>query len=88
MNEAATIRPPISLDKPLTIAILAMGGQGGGVLADWVVEVAEAAVLCPSFYRTEVIFNPSRWDRRLAGLRERVIGWLQRRRESRRIAFA
>ncbi len=32
---------PISLDKPLTIAILAMGGQGGGVLADWIVEVAE-----------------------------------------------
>ena len=41
MNEAAPIRPPISLDKPLTIAILAMGGQGGGVLADWIVEVAE-----------------------------------------------
>src|SRR5580693_4908520 len=51
-------------------------------------EVADAAVLCPSFYRTEVIFNPSRWDRRLAALRERVIGWLQRRREARRIAFA
>jgi indolepyruvate ferredoxin oxidoreductase alpha subunit len=51
-------------------------------------EVAEAAVLCPSFYRTEIIFNPSRWDRRLAALRERVIGWLQRRREARRIAFA
>ena len=32
---------PVSLDKPLTIAILAMGGQGGGVLADWIVEVAE-----------------------------------------------
>ena len=29
-------------------------------------EVAEAPVLCPSFYRTEIIFNPSRWDRRLA----------------------
>src|SRR5450432_375069 len=51
-------------------------------------EVAEAAVLCPSFYRTEIIFNPSRWDRCLAALRERVIGWLQRRREGRRIAFA
>ena len=42
MTEAASIQPrPISLDKPLTIAILAMGGQGGGVLADWIVEVAE-----------------------------------------------
>lgn len=30
-------------DKPLSVAILAMGGQGGGVLADWIVEVAEAA---------------------------------------------
>ena len=30
-----------SLEKPLTIAILAMGGQGGGVLADWIVAVAE-----------------------------------------------
>jgi indolepyruvate ferredoxin oxidoreductase beta subunit len=29
-------------DKPLTIAILAMGGQGGGVLTDWIVAVAEA----------------------------------------------
>jgi len=28
-------------DKPLSIAILAMGGQGGGVLADWIVAVAE-----------------------------------------------
>ncbi|WP_421693718.1 indolepyruvate oxidoreductase subunit beta family protein [Aestuariivirga sp.] len=29
-------------EKPLTIAILAMGGQGGGTLADWIVAVAEA----------------------------------------------
>ena len=41
MNEAAPIVPRVSLEKPLTIAILAMGGQGGGVLADWIVEVAE-----------------------------------------------
>ncbi len=31
-----------SPEKPITIAILAMGGQGGGVLSDWVVAVAEA----------------------------------------------
>ncbi len=42
MNETSPKQPrAISLDKPLTIAILAMGGQGGGVLADWIVEVAE-----------------------------------------------
>lgn len=29
-------------DKPISIAILAMGGQGGGVLTDWIVAVAEA----------------------------------------------
>jgi indolepyruvate ferredoxin oxidoreductase beta subunit len=29
--------------KPITIAILAMGGQGGGVLADWIVNLAEHA---------------------------------------------
>lgn len=28
---------------PIKIAILAMGGQGGGVLADWIVEMAEGA---------------------------------------------
>lgn len=32
----------LSADKPLSIAILAMGGQGGGVLADWIVALAEA----------------------------------------------
>jgi indolepyruvate ferredoxin oxidoreductase beta subunit len=31
-----------STDKPLAIAVLAMGGQGGGVLADWIVGMAEA----------------------------------------------
>ena len=27
--------------KPITIAILAMGGEGGGVLAEWIVDLAE-----------------------------------------------
>jgi indolepyruvate ferredoxin oxidoreductase alpha subunit len=51
-------------------------------------EVAEAAVLCPSFYRADIIYNPSRWDLRLAKIRGAVIGFLQRRREARRIVFA
>ena len=29
-------------EKPISIAIVAMGGQGGGVLTDWIVSVAEA----------------------------------------------
>jgi indolepyruvate ferredoxin oxidoreductase alpha subunit len=51
-------------------------------------EVAEAAVLCPSFYRADVIHNPTSADRLLARLRGAVIGALQRRREARRVAFA
>ena len=39
-------------------------------------EVAHAAVLCPSFYRADVITNPSRLDRLLARLRARVVAWL------------
>ncbi|HEY9347668.1 MAG TPA: 2-oxoacid:acceptor oxidoreductase family protein, partial [Inquilinus sp.] len=35
-------RSLLSQDRPLAIAILAMGGQGGGVLADWIVALAEA----------------------------------------------
>ena len=31
----------IELAKAITIAILAMGGEGGGVLADWIVDLAE-----------------------------------------------
>src|ERR1700741_5417347 len=28
--------------RPLSIAVMAMGGQGGGVLVDWIVALAEA----------------------------------------------
>jgi indolepyruvate ferredoxin oxidoreductase beta subunit len=31
-----------STERPISVAILAMGGQGGGVLADWIVHVAES----------------------------------------------
>ena len=51
-------------------------------------EVADAAVLCPSFYRADVIHNPSGWDRRLREVRAAVTGWLQRRREAKRLSFA
>ena len=39
-------------------------------------EVAHAAVLCPSFYRAEIVRNPTAWDRVLFRLRQTVIGWL------------
>jgi indolepyruvate ferredoxin oxidoreductase alpha subunit len=53
-------------------------------------EVAHAARLCPSFFRAEVISNPSTWDRFKARLRGTVINMLQRRIDRRlaRIAAA
>ena len=50
-------------------------------------EVADAAILCPSFYRGDVIHNPSNWDRFAARIRAAVTGWLQRRRDRRRLVF-
>ena len=44
-------------------------------------EVADAAVLCPSFYRADVIRNPNRWDLFKMKLRRSVITYLQHRRE-------
>lgn len=43
-------------------------------------EVAEAAVLCPSFYRADIIHNPTGVDRFVAKVRTALIGFLQRRR--------
>jgi indolepyruvate ferredoxin oxidoreductase, alpha subunit len=51
-------------------------------------EVAEAAALCPSFYRAEIIHNPSSWDRLVDRTRAAIIGWFERRRNARRIVFA
>jgi indolepyruvate ferredoxin oxidoreductase, alpha subunit len=39
-------------------------------------EVAHAAVLCPSFYRADIVSNPNWWDRAVARLRDGVIVWL------------
>ena len=50
-------------------------------------EVADAAILCPSFYRADVVHNPTPWETRMAGFRARVIGWLQARRAARRLTF-
>jgi indolepyruvate ferredoxin oxidoreductase alpha subunit len=50
-------------------------------------EVADAAVLCPSFYRAELVYNPSWWDRFAHRLRSAVIGILQRRSERHRLRY-
>jgi indolepyruvate ferredoxin oxidoreductase alpha subunit len=50
-------------------------------------EVAEAAILCPSFYRADIIHNPTRFDCFVAALRSTVIGFLQRLRSRRSLRF-
>src|SRR5262244_3697408 len=46
METALTRRPVVvnahsQSPRAITIAIVAMGGEGGGVLADWIVDLAE-----------------------------------------------
>jgi indolepyruvate ferredoxin oxidoreductase, alpha subunit len=50
-------------------------------------DVADAAVLCPSFYRADVLRNPTGWERFKSRVRRAVISFLQRSREKRRIMF-
>ncbi|KAA0920734.1 indolepyruvate ferredoxin oxidoreductase subunit alpha [Aquicoccus porphyridii] len=50
-------------------------------------EVADAAVLCPSFYRADVVHNPKGVERWWQALSARFIGWLQARRAARRLEF-
>ncbi|MGR3624621.1 thiamine pyrophosphate-dependent enzyme [Pseudophaeobacter sp.] len=51
-------------------------------------EVADAAVLCPSFYRADVVHNPTRIEAWWAGLTARLISWLQDRRMAGQIQFS
>ena len=51
-------------------------------------EVAEAAVLCPSFYRAEIVHNPARLERAISRVRKGVIALLQQRRARRRHSFS
>lgn len=41
-------------------------------------EVTHAAVLCPSFFRADLISNPSKWDKFKTNFRMGIIGFLQK----------
>lgn len=43
MNDVSgtPMRTRFTTERPVCVAVMAMGGQGGGVLADWIVELAE-----------------------------------------------
>lgn len=50
-------------------------------------EVADAAILCPSFYRAEIIHNPGPVERWWAAQRKNLITRLQSRRQKARLSF-
>lgn len=70
-----TIQPNPDLLRKDPVATVLDSCIGCGVCG----EVAHAARLCPSFFRAEVISNPSAWDRMKAKFRNVVIILLQRR---------
>src|SRR5579863_5160138 len=41
-DDASRIPTRFTTERPIGIAVLAMGGQGGGVLTDWIVALAES----------------------------------------------
>jgi indolepyruvate ferredoxin oxidoreductase alpha subunit len=51
-------------------------------------EVSHAAVLCPSFYRAQIVSHAGPWERLRQRLRGAVIGWLQQRAARRRARYA
>ncbi len=64
-----TIKPnpgPLRTDP---VATINQGCVGCGLCG----EVSHAAVLCPSFYKADIIENPSTWDMLLHGMRRFVI---------------
>jgi indolepyruvate ferredoxin oxidoreductase alpha subunit len=51
-------------------------------------EVADAAVLCPSFYRADVVHNPTGLEKWWAGIRASLISRLARRRADKALEFS
>jgi len=67
-----TIKPNPSALRDDPVATVNQGCVGCGLCG----ENAHAATLCPSFFKAEVIQNPTSWDRFMARLRGAVIGRL------------
>ncbi|HEY4065252.1 MAG TPA: indolepyruvate ferredoxin oxidoreductase subunit alpha [Burkholderiaceae bacterium] len=71
-----TIKPNPSALRTDPVATVNQGCVGCGLCG----ENAHAAVLCPSFYKAEIVQNATRWERGLHRVRSRVIGLLAGRR--------
>lgn len=50
-------------------------------------EVADTAILCPSFYQADMVHNSTRFEAWRAKLQGKIIGWLQTRRDAKRLAL-
>ena len=78
-----TVKPNPDPLRSDPVATVDEGCVGCGVCG----EIAHAAVLCPSFYRADLVHNPSHWDRLRFRWSGKVIGalqsWSQRRRQMR-----
>ncbi|WP_339861535.1 indolepyruvate ferredoxin oxidoreductase subunit alpha [Paremcibacter congregatus] len=75
-----TIKPNPDVLREDPVAYVDNSCVGCGVCG----ENSHAAVLCPSFSRAELIFNPTGWDKFKHGLRQSVIGYLQKRADRQR----
>lgn len=51
-------------------------------------DVSHAAVLCPSFYKAQIVSNPSWWDRTRERVGGALVGWLQRAEARQRDRYA
>jgi indolepyruvate ferredoxin oxidoreductase alpha subunit len=51
-------------------------------------DVSHAAVLCPSFYKAQIVSNPSWWDRARDKVGGAIVRWMQRAEAKRREAYA
>lgn len=72
---------PLRVDPVATVLDSCVGCGNCG-------DVSHAAVLCPSFYKAQVVSNPTGWDKLRERVRGAVIGWLQRGEARRREAYA
>jgi hypothetical protein len=53
LSQSASPGAGVTAARSINIAILAMGGEGGGVLADWIVDLAENS----GFWRKLLLFR-------------------------------
>jgi len=50
-------------------------------------EVADAAILCPSFFQADVVHNPTTIENILAKIQKNIINFFQMRRQKKRLSF-